>query len=57
MLSGPLLDQAVLHGVLLHIICLGYTLHSIETSKATGHEETAKPEPDSALQSEIEVVI
>jgi heme-degrading monooxygenase HmoA len=39
LLSGPLLDQVALLGMLLQIIRLGYTLHSLETSKAIGCEE------------------
>jgi hypothetical protein len=42
LLSGPLPDQAALHGVLLQIIRLGLTLLSLETSEALGREETAE---------------
>ena len=39
LLSGPLPDQAALHGVLLQIVRLGLTLLSLETSEAPGGEE------------------
>ncbi len=39
LLSGPLPDQAALHGVLLQIIRLGLTLLSLETSQALEREE------------------
>jgi hypothetical protein len=35
LLSGPLLDQAALQGVLLQIVRLGLTLVSLETSAPT----------------------
>jgi len=39
LLSGPLPDQAALHGVLLQIIRLGLTLLSFQTSEAPPQEE------------------
>jgi hypothetical protein len=39
LLSGPLPDQAALHGLLLQIVRLGLTLLSLETSEAPGGEE------------------
>lgn len=42
LLSGPLPDQAALHGVLLQIVRLGLTLLSLQTSEALGREETAE---------------
>ena len=42
LLSGPLPDQAALHGALLQIVRLGLTLLSLETSEAAGHEEIRK---------------
>jgi hypothetical protein len=40
LLSGPLPDQAALHGVLLQVVRLGLTLLSLETSEAPEREET-----------------
>jgi hypothetical protein len=42
LLSGPLPDQAALHGVLLLIMRLGLTLLSLETSEEASGEETAE---------------
>ncbi len=42
LLSGPLPDQAALHGVLLQIIRLGLTLLSLETGEDAGREEPAE---------------
>jgi hypothetical protein len=47
LLSGPLPDQAALHGVLLQIIRLGLTLLSLETSQEASGEETAERTPQS----------
>ena len=44
-LSGPLPDQAALHGVLLQIIRLGLTLLSLETNQEASGEETAESTP------------
>ena len=41
LLSGPLPDQAALHGVLLQITRLGLSLLSLETSAAPGGGEAA----------------
>jgi hypothetical protein len=41
LLSGYLLDQAALYGVLLQLIRLGLVLLSLETSEASGDEEAA----------------
>ena len=41
LLSGPLPDQAALHGVLLQIINLGLPLLSLEGGEATRQEEEA----------------
>jgi hypothetical protein len=38
LLSGPLPDQAALHGVLLQIIRLGLTLLSVQGSELMPHE-------------------
>ena len=40
LLSGPLPDQAALHGVLLQIVRLGLPLLSLETSEAAPRGET-----------------
>ena len=40
--SGPLEDQAALHGVLVKLRGLGLTLLSLETSEALGREGTAE---------------
>ena len=37
LLSGSLLDQAALHGLLLQIVRLGLVLLSLETSEDSGH--------------------
>jgi hypothetical protein len=42
LVSGPLPDQAALHGVLLQITRLGLTLLSHETSEAVGRAATEK---------------
>ena len=52
LLSGPLPDQAALHGVLLQIVRLGLTLLSLETSEAPGGEEATDRRLGSALNAE-----
>lgn len=42
LLSGPLPDQAALHGVLLQIVRLGLTLLALESSSAPGGNEAAE---------------
>jgi hypothetical protein len=43
LLIGQLPDQAALYGVLLTIRRLGLNLLSLETSKASAHEEPEEP--------------
>ena len=52
LLSGPLPDQAALHGVLLQIVRLGLTLLSLETSEAPGGEEAIDRLLGSSLNAE-----
>ena len=52
LLSGPLPDQAALHGVLLQIVRLGLTLLSLETSEAPGGEEATDRRLGSSLDAE-----
>lgn len=52
LLSGPLPDQAALHGVLLQIVRLGLTLLSLETSEAPGGEEATDRRLGSSLNAE-----
>jgi hypothetical protein len=42
LLSGDLLDQAALYGVLLQLIRLGLVLLSLDTSETLGGEETTE---------------
>jgi len=48
LLSGPLPDQAALHGVLLQIVNLGLPILSLETSEASRIEEGDAMDSDSS---------
>ena len=52
LLSGPLPDQAALHGLLLQIVRLGLVLLSLETSDAPECEEAADRRPAESLDAE-----
>jgi hypothetical protein len=57
LLSGPLPDQAALHGLLLQIVRLGLTLLSLETSEAPGGEEATDRRLGSSSNAESSIQI